>query len=96
MAGNFQEHPRKKIVREVWDTPVLQKLHRSWGCKYLYFGLPGPKALDVKLWKDMIGRVIAFERENGYSNPVTHTRRGMRQALEKLKSRLDHRLLKNC
>lgn len=63
MSHDFIDHPRKKVVREVWDTPVIKRLHSIWGSKYLYFGLPGPKALDVELWKDMIRRVIAFELE---------------------------------
>ncbi len=61
MGRDFKEHPRKRTVRENWNTPLLRLLRDRWACQYLYFGLPGPKALDIKLWKDMIQDVVAFE-----------------------------------
>lgn len=64
MHGMFKDHPRKKTVREQWDTPLLEFLYDQWGLKYFYFGLPGPEASDVKLWHKMIGRVVAFEVES--------------------------------
>jgi len=70
MAGRFEDHQRKRIVRETWDTPTLQWLYRKWGSKYFYFGLPGPGAFDIKLWREMISRIVAFEVENeGTKNP---------------------------
>lgn len=61
MPSPFIDHPRKRIVREIWDTPILNWLFQKWGTKYLYLGLPGPEAHDIKLWADMIENVIAFE-----------------------------------
>ncbi len=67
MAAMFADHPRKKVVREDWDTPVLNFLHDRWNHGYFYFGLPGPQALDIRLWREMIRRVVAFEIEEAHS-----------------------------
>ena len=61
MLGTFLDHPRKRVVREKWNSPILKQLYNIWGAKFLYFGLPGPEILDIKLWKNMIESVIAFE-----------------------------------
>jgi len=61
MPGSFTNHHRKRIVREKWNTPILKWLFQRWGAKYLYLGLPGPEAHDIKLWANMIESVIAFE-----------------------------------
>lgn len=67
---NFRDHPRKRVVREQWDTPVLEWLHSRWRRKYFYMGLPGPEAIDIELWHWMIERVVAFEMESPRSrNP---------------------------
>lgn len=63
MPSMFQDHPRKRVVREQWDTPALEWLYGRWGRKYFYFGLPGPKAYDIRLWRRMIRHVVAFELE---------------------------------
>jgi len=68
MPARFEDHPRKQIVRELWDSPILRWLYEQWGAKYLYFGLPGPGVVDVKLWRDMIRRVVAFEIESENAN----------------------------
>ena len=64
MPAAFQDHPQKRLVRESWDTPLLQWLYDQWETKYFYFGLPGPAAVDIRLWHEMIGRVVAFEIES--------------------------------
>ena len=51
----------KRAIRELWNTPLLRELHQRYGFRYRYMGLPGVDLLDVKLWKDMIEEVIAFE-----------------------------------
>ena len=51
----------KRAIREQWNTPLLRELHHRHGFRYRYMGLPGVDLLDVKLWKDMIEEVIAFE-----------------------------------
>ncbi len=61
MPHIFSDSPAKKTVREKWNTPLLKHLHETYGFVYRYFGLPGPDILDVKLWKEMIKEVVAFE-----------------------------------
>jgi hypothetical protein len=61
VGKTFQDNPEKCVVREKWDTPLLQYLHEEYGIRYRYLGLPGPELIDVLLWKDMIDEVIAFE-----------------------------------
>ncbi len=63
VGRDFLDHPRKRVVREQWDTPILRALYEVWGKKYFYVGLPGPAAIDIELWRDMISRVVAFEME---------------------------------
>lgn len=63
MIAASVESPRKRMVRENWDTPVLRAIHRRFGIRYFYWGLPGPEIRDIELWKDMIRRVVAFEIE---------------------------------
>ena len=53
--------PGKRAVREQWNTPFLRLLNKEHGFRYRYMGLPGVELLDVKLWRDMIDEVIAFE-----------------------------------
>jgi len=69
MTGRFLDHPRKKVVREIWDTPILRHIRDKWEANYFYCGLPGPEAIDIVLWRDMIRRIIAFEQlcEGSYS-----------------------------
>jgi hypothetical protein len=61
MPHVFTDSPDKRIVRLLWNTPLLKYLNREYGFIYRYFGLPGPDIIDIKLWKDMISEVIAFE-----------------------------------
>ena len=70
MTGTFGDHPRKRVVREQWDTPLLRWVWERWGKRmFFYLGLPGPEALDIKLWRSMVSRVIAFELETESGNP---------------------------
>lgn len=55
------DSPGKRAVREMWNTPFLRVLNEELGIRYRYMGLPGVDLLDVKLWRDMIDHVIAFE-----------------------------------
>ena len=55
------DSPGKRAVRELWNTPILRILNEEHGIRYRYMGLPGVDLLDVKLWRDMIDHVIAFE-----------------------------------
>lgn len=68
MPHVFSDSPGKKLVRELWNTPFLKHLNREYGFVYRYFGLPGPDIIDIKLWKDMIREVVAFEVPAGGSD----------------------------
>lgn len=48
-------------MREEWNTPFLKYIHEQYGVKYRYFGLPGTELEDIRLWKNMIEEVVAFE-----------------------------------
>ena len=61
MAHVFSDSPQKVVVREQWNTPFLRHLHINHGYVYRYFGLPGPDIIDIKLWRDMITEIVAFE-----------------------------------
>jgi len=61
MGSAFADSAGKRTVRENWDTPLLRYLHETYGFRYRYFGLPGEDCHDVRLWRDMIDEVIAFE-----------------------------------
>jgi len=69
MTPAFEDHPRKRTVRELWNTPLLQWLFQKWGAKFAYFGLPGPEALDVRLWESMLSHVTAFEMQTATADP---------------------------
>lgn len=60
-SSSFQDSPNKKTVREDWNTPFLRYIHDRYNIKYRYMGFPGTDLIDVRLWKDMIEEVIAFE-----------------------------------
>ena len=72
VVSPFTDNPEKGVVRQQWNTPLLQHLHQQYGVRYRYLGLPGTDLIDVKLWREMIDEVIAFEppdkdgiRQNG-------------------------------
>ena len=58
--GDFNDNKSKQIIREKWSRPLIEFIHDELGCKLLYFGLPGPKALDLICWIGFINHVIAF------------------------------------
>ncbi len=70
MAKTFIDNPEKRVVRERWNTPLLRYLNAQHSVRYRYLGLPGTDLIDVKLWKDMIDEVIAFEPPDR-DNPLT-------------------------
>jgi len=59
--SSFTETIGKKIVREQWNTPFIRYLHEKYGIRYRYMGFPGSELTDIKLWRDIIDEVIAFE-----------------------------------
>ena len=60
-SSNPFDSPGKRAVRDLWNTPLLRLLNQEHGFRYRYMGLPGVDLIDVKLWRDMIDEVIAFE-----------------------------------
>lgn len=83
MVSPFTDNPEKCVVREQWDTPLLEHLHKTHGVRYRYLGLPGTDLIDVKLWRNMIDEVIAFEPpdKDGYGREaITALTRNMRIA----------------
>ena len=83
MARPFHDSPAKQTVREHWDTPILRHLHKEYGFRFRYFGLPGVDATDVFLWKDMIDEVVAFELPSGGADERAHIR-ALRTSLRRL------------
>ena len=82
MPHVFSDSLNKAVVRDKWNTPLLRHLHDNHGCVYRYFGLPGPDVIDIKLWRDMITEVVAFEI------PAS-TRSGERTYINKLRRNLE-------
>ena len=83
MVSPFTDNPEKRVVREQWDTPLLEHLHSRYGVRYRYLGLPGTDLIDVKLWRGMIDEVIAFEPPDDTDagrTAITDLRRNMRKA----------------
>jgi len=83
VVSPFADNPEKRVVREQWDTPLLKHLHESHGVRYRYLGLPGTDLIDVKLWRNMIDEVIAFEPPDDAATgrtAITDLRRNMRKA----------------
>ncbi len=70
--------PGKRVVRELWNAPLLRYLNETYGFRYRYMGLPGVDLLDVKLWKDIIDEVIAFEVP---AKPTARDRQGRRNIM---------------
>ena len=40
MPAGFADSPRKRLVRQHWNTPLLQRVGDALGIKYLYFAVP--------------------------------------------------------
>lgn len=77
MNSLFGDSLGKQAVREFWNTPVLRYLNEQYGLRYRYLGLPGTKLIDVKLWKDMIDEVVAFEVKHEPTDEDPEGRRGI-------------------
>ena len=60
-TSSFADSPAKRLLREQWNTPFLRYLHNNYQIRFRYMGFPGTDLIDVKLWRDMIEEVIAFE-----------------------------------
>lgn len=58
--GKFRDNSAKKVIREEWSEPLISFIRNKLGCKLVYLGLPGPKALDLLCWISHIKCVVAF------------------------------------
>ena len=61
--GGYYSSEEKDVVRQHFDLPLLEQLRSKKQSRLSYFGLPGPQALDIKTWKDLIQEVSAVERD---------------------------------
>ena len=52
----------KDIIRQYFDLPLLYQFHERKDGPLSYFGLPGAEAFDIRTWRDVIGDVVAVER----------------------------------
>lgn len=50
----FADSGNKQAVRLEWDLPVLESWSTHLKRKLTYFGLPGPRMLDLLAWKDVL------------------------------------------
>ena len=62
----FSSSEEKDLLRKYFDLPLLRQLRKQKDRPLVYFGLPGEKALDVIEWKELIGSVVAVERDKKY------------------------------
>lgn len=82
MAVSFRDSAAKRVVREQWDTPFLRHLNQAHGFRYRYMGFPGTELVDVRLWRDMLDEVVAFELPGPPANPrvyITAVRRSLQE-----------------
>lgn len=52
----FADSPNKQVVRNGWDLAILQRWSSSLGRGLTYFGLSGPRMLDLLAWKSVLER----------------------------------------
>lgn len=50
----FADSDNKQAVRLDWDLPLLQAWSTRAARRLTYFGLPGPRMLDLLAWKDVL------------------------------------------
>ena len=52
----FADSANKKVVREQWDLPILARWSARVSRKLTYFGLTGPRKLDLLAWSAVLER----------------------------------------
>jgi hypothetical protein len=52
----FADSDNKKVIRDGWDLPILDRWSGVIGRKLTYFGLPGPRMLDLRAWASILER----------------------------------------
>ncbi|MHB1101834.1 MAG: hypothetical protein ACYC0C_03425 [Devosia sp.] len=50
----FADSANKKAIRDGWNLPLLRHWENRTGRKLAYFGLPGPRMLDLLAWKSVL------------------------------------------
>ena len=63
VSSGFTSSPEKDVIREHFDLPLVRHLHNSKKRPLAYFGLPGVEALDLRVWKNMLSKAVAVERD---------------------------------
>ena len=66
VPSGYTSSPEKDVIREHFDLPLVRRLHKSKKRPLAYFGLPGVEALDLRVWRSMLSKAVAVER-NSYS-----------------------------
>ena len=62
MSTGFTPSEQKVIIRDEFDLPLIRTFSKSKNRTLGYFGLPGPKASDLRAWKDVLHSAVAVER----------------------------------
>lgn len=52
----FADSPNKHAVRSHWDLPILERWRAGLGRQLTYFGLTGPRMLDLIAWREVLDR----------------------------------------
>lgn len=52
----FADSPNKHAVRSHWDLPILKRWRLDVGRPLTYFGLTGPRMLDLIAWREVLDR----------------------------------------
>ena len=62
VLSGFTSSPEKDVIREHYDLPLVRGLHKSKKRPLAYFGLPGVEAFDLQVWRSVVSRAVAVER----------------------------------
>jgi hypothetical protein len=60
--SDFEGTPAKSLLRRNWDLPILERAFSEKGRPLTYFGLPGPRILDLLDWRPVLGTATGAER----------------------------------
>jgi hypothetical protein len=61
----FKDTANKGIIRTRWSFPILQKYAQLIGRPLNYFGMPGPRVLDLIAWQSVLGIKSAVQIVRG-------------------------------
>jgi hypothetical protein len=57
----FKDTANKSVIRTRWSLPIIQEYARQLGRPLNYFGMPGPRVLDLIAWKGSLGLKTAVQ-----------------------------------